>query len=276
VSTQHPIAPTAGGSQKGRTITANLTDVDTQADIERLEHLVAAAQRAVVLTGLGFGQQVDLELQAGQSDWAHNASLETLLVDPAGFWSYYFTAATAVSHRQPTAAHFALARLQARGLVSTIIAQSADHLHAKAGATDVIEMHGNVLTARCDRCRERYGLPEIGVFLESADDGVPRCTTPGCGYPLRPSGTLWGEPLANEAISKGWELAAAADAFIVIDSSLRTIPISLLPSVPLTRGVPLAIIGQTATQYDRYAQVVIRSAGAPVIEALAERMLGAS
>jgi len=242
--------------------------------IERLQQLIAGARRPVVLVGLGFGLDTDIELQAGQTDWADNASLETLLVDPGRFWAFYYRAATEVSRREPSAAHFALARLQAAGLISTIVAQSADHLAAKAGATDVIEMHGNVLTATCERCNERYGLPEVGAFLEQADDGVPRCTSPDCGYPLRPSGTLWGEPLAEDAVKTAWDLAAKSDAFIAIDSALRTIPLSLLPSVPLTRGVPLALIGRTPTQYDRYAQVVIRSAGAPIVEALAERMLG--
>jgi NAD-dependent deacetylase len=248
--------------------------MDSAPDIERLQQLIADAERPLVLTGLGFGQDVDVELNAGQSDWADHASLETLLVEPARFWSYYYAAATEISTREPSAAHIALARLQAAGVISTIIAQSADHLAAKAGASDVIEMHGNVLTATCERCNERYGLPEVGAFLEQADDGVPRCTNPGCGYPLRPSGTLWGEPLADDAVSRAWELAAKSDAFISIDSALRTIPVSLLPSVPLTRGVPLALIGRTPTQYDRYAQVVIRSAGAPIVEALAQRMLG--
>src|SRR5271157_5432526 len=127
--------------------------------IERLQQLIAGAHRPVVLVGLGFGRDTDIELQAGQTDWADNASLETLLVDPARFWAFYYQAATEVSRREPSAAHFALARLQAAGLISTIIAQSADHLAAQAGATDVIEMHGNVLTATCERCNERYGLP---------------------------------------------------------------------------------------------------------------------
>ena len=39
----------------------------------------------------------------------------------------------------------------------------------------------------------------------------------------------------------------------MLDSDLRTAPISLLPSVPLTRGVPLVLVGETPTQYDRYA-----------------------
>lgn len=273
----HVGAPAGRGIfPRGCRPTANLIRMTLEDDIDRLAAMIGGARRAVVLTGLGFGQDENLELNAGQSDWADHASLETLLVDPARFWSYYYTAATAVSQRTPSAAHRALARMQERGLIATIIAQSADHLHAKAGATEVIEMHGNVLTAKCERCNERYGLPEVGAFLEQAEDGVPRCTTPGCGYPLRPSGTLWGEPLPDAAVTGAWELAATADLFIVVDSALRTIPLSLLPSVPLTRGVPLVVIGETPTQYDRYAQIVIRSAGAPVIEALAERMLGSA
>ena len=67
---------------------------------------------------------------------------------------------------------------------------------------------------------------------------MPRCTTAGCAYPLRPEGTLWGEPLPRAAVERAWELAAEADAFVVLDSDLRTAPISLLPSVPLTRGAP--------------------------------------
>ena len=258
---------------KSVTITARLSGMDFATEIAALQDLLARADRAVVLTGLGFGRADDLEINAGQSDWADNASLETLLVDPGRFWSYYYAAATEISAREPSPAHIALARLQRAGVIATIIAQSADHLHAKAGATDVIEMHGNVLTAKCERCGERYGLPEVGAFLAAADDGVPRCTAPDCGYPLRPSGTLWGEPLADEGVTRAWELAANADAFVSVDSALRTIPLSLLPSVPLTRGVPLAMIGQTPTQYDRYARVVIRSAGAPIVEALADRMI---
>ena len=106
--------------------------------------------------------------------------------------------------------------------------------------------------------------------MAGSADGVPRCTTPGCGYPLRPEGTLWGEALPRPAVERAWELAAEADTFIVLDSDLRTAPISLLPSVPLTRGVPLVLIGETPTQYDRYAHQVIRAPSEGVIAAAAD------
>jgi len=71
-------------------------------------------------------------------------------------------------------------------------------------------------------------------------------------------------------VERAWELAADADAFIVLDSDLRTAPISLLPSVPLTRGVPLVLVGETPTQYDRYAARVVRAPAAAVITAVAD------
>jgi len=248
--------------------------MDHLSEITQLEEHVRGAARTVVFTGLGFGRSDDIEQRVDQSDWSSHASLENLVVDPAAFWAYYFTAATEISTRLPSSGHYALARLQDAQVISTIIAQSADHLLQKAGATDVVEMHGSVLVAKCERCNERYGLPEVGALMQASADGVPRCTSPECNFPLRPVGTLWGESLADEPMTRAWELAAAADLFVVIESSLRTMPLSLLPSVPLKRNATLVMIGMTPTQYDRYARMVIRAEGSLVIDALATAILG--
>ena len=53
----------------------------------------------------------------------------------------------------PNAAHEGLARLQQRGWVDALITQNVDRLHQKAGATDVIELHGT--THRWLPCRKR-------------------------------------------------------------------------------------------------------------------------
>ena len=45
---------------------------------------------------------------------------------------------------------------------------------------------------------------------------------------------------------------------------------SLLPSVPLTRNVPLIMLGETKTQYDRYAHTLLRQPSEPVLVALAD------
>jgi NAD-dependent deacetylase len=239
-------------------------------DLEALAAALLGAERAVVLTGLRLGGPERLDLTHANGEWARRASLEAFLTEPSRFWEYFYPTALAIAARRPGPAHEAIARLQRSGAVAALITQAVDRLHARAGSTDVVEVHGTVLTERCERCGERYGLPEVGALIGAAPDGVPRCTTPGCRYPLRPEGTLWGEPLPRAAIERAWELAAEADAFFVLDSDLRTAPISLLPSVPLTRGAPLVVIGETPTQYDRYAALVVRTPSAGLITAVAE------
>jgi NAD-dependent deacetylase len=240
---------------------------------ERVAAALLAANSVVVLTGLRLGRPEEMDLTHAGGDWARRASLEVLLTDPAAFWAFALPAAVELAAREPTPGHRALARLQESGLVSAIVTQAVDHLHSIAGNTDVVEVHGNVLTARCTRCDERYGLGEVKALIDVATDDVPRCTTPGCEFPLRPAGTLWGEPLVESAVRTAWDLATQTDCFVVVDSDLRTVPVSLLPSVPLTREAPLVMIGKTPTQYDRYARVVVREPSEPVLVAVADLLV---
>ena len=237
----------------------------------RLGERLAAAERTVLLSGQHMGPAERLEAEV-RGVWAERASLENLLTRPGDFWDFYLPVAERIAARRPGPGHRALARLEVAGLVWAHVTQSVDRLHQRAGSPEVVEVYGNALSARCERCGERYGLGEVADLVAAAADGVPRCTTPGCGYPLRPSGTLWNEPLPPEAVSRAWELGGQADLFVILDSELRTAPMSLLPSVPLARGVPLIMVGEVATQYDRYAAMVVRSPSPPVLEAVLARL----
>ena len=222
----------------------------------------------MVLTGLRLGGPESLDLTHAHGEWAQRASLEAFLTEPIRFWEYFYPTALTIAARTPGPAHDAIARLERAGGLS------ANHPVRRSPA----------LPGRQHRpgrgLRHRAGVaagaasatasPEVGALIGAAQDGVPRCTTAGCGYPLRPEGTLWGEALPRPAVERAWELAADADAFFVLDSDLRTAPISLLPSVPLTRGAPLVLIGETPTQYDRYARMVVRAPSSDVITPVAD------
>lgn len=241
--------------------------------LDALAMLIARSRRVVVLTGLQLDARERVELSDDSGEWARRASLEALLTNPADFWDYYLPNARQVAERPATPGHEALARLQAAGLVQAIVTQAVDRLHRRAACSpeaEIVEVHGNVLTMRCTRCHERYALAEADALMSVSPDGVPRCSAPGCAMPLRPAATMWGEPLFADAVSRAWELAGQADCFLVVDSELRTVPMSLLPSVPLTRGVPLAMVGVLATQYDRYAEVLMRESSSDVLPALAD------
>ena len=178
---------------------------------EQVDALAAAllsAERTVVLAGQRLDEEGIAEIAAARSEWA----------------------ARAAAARSPTAAHRALVRLERAGAIAAIISQAGDGLHERAGSGEVVEVYGNVLSVRCERCGDRYGLEEAARFLEASPDGVPRCTTPGCAYPVRPHGTLWNEPLPGPAIERAWELAGGCDLLVVIDSDLRTAPIRITPA----------------------------------------------
>jgi NAD-dependent deacetylase len=242
------------------------------ADHEALAAILRDSSRVVMLTGLALGIVEDQELTAASGQWAQRASLEAFLTDPAAFWEFYYPAAQLIAAREPGPGHDAIARLQKAGVIASLVTQAVDRLHLKGGSPDLVEVHGHVMTTRCERCNEVYGLPEVGALIGSSGDGVPRCTNTTCHYPLRPSTTLWGEPLIQDAVTRAWEVAAEADAFVVVDSTLRTIPMSLLPSVPLTRRVPLVVITRTPTQYDRYAQLVVRTPSADILVGVADML----
>ena len=243
---------------------------DLDDDIRRLADLLGQAERCVAMTGVRLGATEDTEAKAAGSAWGEAASLEVLLAEPARFWDNWLPRALEASRREVTPTHEALARLQQAGVIHAIITQAVDHLHGRAGGGEVIEVHANVLSCRCTRCDDVYALSEVQGLLDAAADGVPRCTRKGCNYPLRPTGTLWGEPLVEDAIIRAWDMAAWCDLFLILDTQLRIDPLAMLPSVPLKRGAKVTIVGTTRTHYDRYAKLVIPRPAPEVIPGVAD------
>lgn len=62
---------------------------------------------------------------------------------------------------QPNAAHLALAKLQdALGDRFLLVTQNIDNLHERAGNTNVIHMHGELLKVRCSQSTRSSTGPE--------------------------------------------------------------------------------------------------------------------
>jgi NAD-dependent deacetylase len=242
---------------------------DLNDDIARLAELMGAADRCVVMTGVRLGATEETEAAAAGTSWGEFSSLEVLLTEPVRFWDNWLPRAIEASQREVTPAHAALHRLREADVVKAIITQAVDHLHGRAGDTDVVEVHANVLSCRCSRCADVYALSEVQGLIDASDDRVPRCTREDCGYPIRPTGTLWGEPLVEDALRKAWDMAAWTDLFVILDTQLRTDPMAMLPSVPLKHGGRVVIVGTTPTHYDRYAKLVIRRPSPGVITGVA-------
>lgn len=120
---------------------------------------------------------------------------------------------------EPNAAHFALATLEREFPGEfLLVTQNIDDLHQRAGSTNVLPMHGELLKARC---------VESGELFEWRDDltmETPHPKSAGGQRPgrLRPHVVWFGEmPLGMNAIEQA---AQEADIFIAIGTSAVVYP----------------------------------------------------
>jgi len=140
---------------------------------------------------------------------------EALSRDRALVLDFYDQRRRALATVVPNAAHVALAWLDAHwGGELLIVTQNVDDLHERAGATRLLHMHGELLSALCGACgtRARFDGDMIGG---------PRCA--GCGRDaMRPDIVFFGEmPYAMERIEAA---LMAADLFVSIGTSGAVYP----------------------------------------------------
>jgi len=104
------------------------------------------------------------------------ATPEGFAHDPALVHRFYNLRRAALSTVNPNPAHRALGRLQSSfsGEV-TLVTQNVDDLHERGGSTNVIHMHGELLSAFCSACNHRWQQKE-DLTLETPS---PACQTKG-------------------------------------------------------------------------------------------------
>ncbi len=236
---------------------------------QRLAELLRASSSTVALTGAGVSVPSGIPdfRTPGTGLWATVDPMEVAHIavfrrDPETFWSFYGQRFATLSDKRPNGAHRALAELERRGLLQTVVTQNIDGLHAAGGIKDLIEVHGTINTASCLVEGERHPLDEVRSRLQVAKDGVPRCDA---GHPLKPDVVLFGELLPEAEISRAFALADAAELLLCVGSSLEVHPVASLPEITLAAGGRVAIVTTGPTPYDDLASVKL---GGDVVDEL--------
>ncbi|MFN6977766.1 MAG: NAD-dependent deacylase [Gemmobacter sp.] len=200
--------------------------------------------RILVLTGAGVSAESGLGTFRdtgglwARHDLADLATPEGFSRNPALVHDFYNARRADARAAKPNAAHLALAALTERGGDAvTLVTQNIDDLHERAGARDVIHMHGAIDRARCAACGHRWDAP---AAMHPADP------CPACGAAAtRPDVVWFGEmPHHMDRIEAA---LAACDLFVAIGTSgsvwpaagfvdlarsagARTLEINLVPS----------------------------------------------
>ena len=237
-------------------------------EIESICEILREAKHVVFFGGAG------VSTESGIPDFRGSGGLYTsegegneyylsrrcLTINPLAFYNFY-NKNMVYPDAKPNRAHYALAKLEEKGILKSVITQNIDGLHQSAGSGRVIELHGTVSRSYCMRCGKVCEPNTLGK-----DEIVPKC--PACGGIVRPDVTLYGEALDGFTFRDAENEIAAADVLIVGGSSLTVYPAASL--VGNFEGKHLIIINYSPTDYDRSAEFVIRESVGEVLSALAE------
>lgn len=201
----------------------------------RMLAALRAARRIAVLTGAGVSAEsgVPTFRDAQTGLWSRFrpealATPEAFARDPRLVWDWYEWRRGLVAAAAPNPAHVALARMEALVPGFALVTQNVDGLHARAGSTAVIELHGNIHRNKCFA----EGLPVADWASTGASP--PRC--PRCGGPLRPDVVWFGEPLPAEALARAEAAARDCEVFMSVGTSAGVYPAAQLPLIARVAG----------------------------------------
>jgi NAD-dependent deacetylase len=239
-----------------------------EAALDEAARLLVAARHTVVLTGAGVSQESGIPTFRGKDGlWTRNGEpplnqYQGFVADPRRWWQRRLEQQAAPDEfavllraAEPNDAHYALAALEACGVVAHLITQNVDNLHRRAGQQSLTEIHGNTRFLRCADCHTRWPEADLPIDLE---DLPPRCPQPGCGGIVKGDGVMFGEPIPPDALERCYAETLRCDLFLIAGTSAVVYPAAHFPQLAVQHGAPLIEVDPEPTALSALATVTLR------------------
>lgn len=239
--------------------------------------LVRGARRGVAFTGAGISTESGIpDFRGPRGVWTTETPVlyQDFMADRAArvrAWERAARMFRRCGEARPNDGHLAIAELQRRGHITTVITQNIDGLHYDAGSTNVIELHGTNRFVACQMCGKEWPTPVIVERVEKGED-APECDA--CGGPLKTRTISFGQSMPLGEMQRASEASLAADLFISIGSSLVVEPAASFPRLAKESGARLVILNNQATPLDDLADLVIRDQIGTTMRKLLQRLDG--
>jgi NAD-dependent deacetylase len=239
--------------------------------------VVAGAARIAVLSGAGISTESGIpDFRGPQGVWTKDPKAERLSTLQA-YMSDRDVRVKAWRLRlehpawtaRPNAGHHALAELERKVRLHTLVTQNIDGLHQRAGTSPeiLIEIHGTMWDVVCMQCGERAEM-ERALDRVRAGEEDPECRT--CGGILKSATISFGQNLVQEDLYRAQKAAQSCDLFLAVGTSLAVYPVAYLPQAALDAGARLAIFNAEPTPFDEQADWVVRDPLGECLPKLAE------
>jgi NAD-dependent SIR2 family protein deacetylase len=253
---------------------------------DALREFLDVAGTVTVLTGAGVSTGSGIpDYRDRNGDWKHAQPMQ--FHEFAGsetarqrYWARSYVGWRRFGRAEPNAAHRALAKLESKGKVDTLITQNVDRLHSRAGSRQVIDLHGDLGRVVCLACGDRE--PRQGFQRRLADanagwhaeihrykpDGdaelaekghqdfrVPGCRS--CDGVVKPDVVMFGESVPRNRVTDAMAAVERSDALLVVGSSLIVFSGFRFAKRARELQKPIAIVNRGKTRADELAAVKI-------------------
>ena len=238
---------------------------------EKLITALKKAKHIAILTGAGVSAESGIKtFRDPDGFWAklnpqELASIDGFMSNPKLVSEWYKMRRDTAKDAKPNPGHIAIADLGTIVPKLSLITQNVDRLHQRAGSTNVIELHGNIIENHCFDCKTPFEGETI------LDDGeLARCEK--CGGLIRPNVVWFGEMLPEKALIEAEKMAMQCDVFFSIGTTAEVYPAGNLPIVAKQHGAFLVEVNPRKTVLSRYCDVVIEAASGEAMPVVVEAM----
>ena len=232
--------------------------------IEEVRKWVDEARKVVALTGAGISTDSGIpDFRGPQGLWTKNPLAEKMsnihyyLADPeVRKLSWQNRMSSPAWTAKPNPGHIALVTLERRNKLHALITQNIDELHQIAGNSPgkVIEVHGTMRRVMCMGCGMRAPMQKA-LDRVRAGEADPPCRD--CGGILKSDTISFGQQLVPEVIDRAMQVAAEADVFLAVGTSLQVYPVAGAVDIARSAGAKIVIVNAQPTPYDDVADAVL-------------------
>ena len=247
--------------------------------VSALQAFVESHRRLLLLTGAGCSTDSGIpDYRDRDGEWKRSApvTLQAFMGEQGTrqrYWARSLVGWPKFQAATPNRAHLALAQLERCGRVEQVVTQNVDRLHQRAGSAKVIDLHGRLDEVRCMSCdwrqpREAFQqvltasnpgwqdlpariAPDGDADLEGMDFAafvVPPC--PCCGGIVKPDVVFFGESVPRGRVEAASRALQAADAMLVVGSSLMVYSGYRFVQAAASAGKPIAAVNLGRTRGD--------------------------
>jgi len=247
-------------------------------DLDRAATTLVSARYVVALTGAGMSVESGIPPFRGPGGlWTKHGEppmngYQRFLADPRRAWQERLSPRgpmrelwETLQRARPNPGHYALAALEACGVLRCLITQNVDDLHRAAGSRQVAEIHGNYRLVRCVECVARFPREEI-----SLEELPPRC--PHCGGILKSDTVSFGEPIPPDVLAVCYEQSEQADCMLVAGTSATVYPAAQFPISVRQRSGTLIEVNPYESEISALCAISLAGPAGVVLSELAARV----